>query len=204
MGVVEDIQNIDDDDHETMGSCGKTNNKPRAATSSTQTYIDEVCTYKNEDEESKLNPDIRSFIDTSNSLSSIVSERDMPEKPEIDIKDDTNNSEEYNKGSGDHETDDSIDIDDSTRGAKISDPARGEVEVKSRDTSLRDELVDDNINDDSRIPKDTIRKDDRDVKPTEKAIKAADRSLLDNTGNNVEELNKKRHIVRTWDSKTAF
>ena len=42
MGVAKDIQNIKDDDHETMGSCGKTNNKPKAATSSTPTYIDEI------------------------------------------------------------------------------------------------------------------------------------------------------------------
>ena len=51
-----------------MGNCGKKDNKPKAATPSTQTYINKIGAYKDEDEEDKLKPVIRSFIDTNNSL----------------------------------------------------------------------------------------------------------------------------------------
>ena len=54
MEVVEDVQDIEDNNHETMGNCGKMIDTPKAATSSTQTYIDEVGTYKDEDWKSKL------------------------------------------------------------------------------------------------------------------------------------------------------
>ena len=237
MGVVENIQDKEDDDHETMGNCGKKDNKPKTATPSTQTYINEIGAYKDEDEEDKLKPVIRSFIDTNNSLSNMRSERDIPEKAEVDIKDDTDNNEEYNEGSGDHGTNISIDIDEPTKGAKMSDQVREDIEIESRGTAPRYKVVDDNINDDSRTPKDAIRKDDRltdktvdrwyklvddninddsrtpkdttrkddwDAEPTEKAVQAADRSLLDRAGNNVKELNKKMHIVKTWDPKTVF
>ena len=42
MDDVKDIQNIENDDHETMGRYEKTNSKSESAISSIQMYIDDI------------------------------------------------------------------------------------------------------------------------------------------------------------------
>ena len=70
-----------------------------------QIYIDDIEFYKDENDGNKATPDNRSFIDTSNILSNMISERDIPENPEVDIKDNGDNNEESNEGSRDHKAD---------------------------------------------------------------------------------------------------
>ena len=84
-----------------------------------------------------------------------MSERVIPEKPEVDIKENGDDNKESNEGSGNHEADsikkisfsdcppravylDSSNIDNPTRGGKISNTAREEVDRGFEDTSLKD------------------------------------------------------------------
>ena len=61
-------------------------------------------------------------------------------------------------------------------------------------------MIDDNIINDRRFPKDTIRRDDRNVNLAQKA----DWFRQDSAGHSAQDLNNKRHIMRKWDPKSKI
>ena len=82
----------------------------------------------------------------------------------------------------------------------VSDPQTHKNAVrKGGRISWWNKLIDDNIND-RRFPKDTIRRDDRNVNLAQKA----DGFRQGSTGHSAQDLNNKRHIMRKWDPKSKI
>ena len=105
---IENNQNIEDNDHETIGRYEKTNSVSESTISkrnSVQIYLDDIVVYEDENDENKATPDNRSFINTSDILSNIMSERFIPEKPEVNITENSGNHNESNEGSRADEAD---------------------------------------------------------------------------------------------------
>ena len=105
---IEDNQNIENNDPETIGRYEKTNGESESTISkrnSIQIYLDDIVVYEDENDENKATPDNRSIINTSDILSNIMSERFIPEKPEVNITENSDNNKESNEGSRNHEAD---------------------------------------------------------------------------------------------------
>ena len=156
---IENDQNIADNDHEIMDRNEETNGILESTTSKmdrVQIYLDDVLFYEDENEE-KATVDNRSFINTSDILSNIMSERSIPKESEINETENSNINTENNDESRNHEADrveknlssnhasskraahsESSNIDDPTRGGKISNTAREEVNREFEGTSPQD------------------------------------------------------------------
>ena len=83
----------------------------------------------------------------------------------------------------------------------ISDPRTHKNAVrKGGRISWWHKLIDDNIKNDRQFPKDTIRRDDRNVNLAQKG----DGFRQGSTGHSAQDLDNKRHIMKEWDPKSKI
>ena len=95
---IENDQNIADNDPEVIDRHKETNDVLEPITSKknrVQIYLEDILFYEDENEE-KATFDNRSFINTSDILSDIMSERSVPKKSEINETENSNNNKESN------------------------------------------------------------------------------------------------------------